>query len=168
MSIEGGEKFLMIRQQVILDEIYRKNNDDYRKKNYVEEDFDFDFEEEEEVVAAAEVEEEDYRHCRKQTHTHEYLGSVKIVGKHGCCHNHRLAGVTGQAIPTRKGSHYHKLEDKTDFYEDHFHIVEDRTGPAIYVGDRRHVHFVYGYTTVNDKHRHEFQFATLIDNPIGD
>ena len=46
--------------------------------------------------------------------------------------------------------------------------VCDITGPGIPVGNGRHVHFVEGYTTFNDGHEHEFQFATLIDDPIGD
>ncbi len=106
--------------------------------------------------------------CHVQTHTHEYLGSVRIAEREEDPHNHRFAGVTGQAIHLRHGDHYHKLEDNTDFYEDHFHIIADRTGPAICVGEDRHVHFVYGKTTRNDGHRHEFIFATLIENPIGE
>ncbi len=107
-------------------------------------------------------------HHRGQRHTHEYLGSVKIAEIQEDPHNHRFAGVTGQAINSRHGNHYHLLEGNTDFYEDHFHIVSDRTGPAIDVGDGRHVHFVCGHTTISDRHRHKFQFATLIENPIGD
>lgn len=102
-----------------------------------------------------------------QRHTHEYEGSVKIAEKPNDPHNHRFAGVTGQAIPIHNGRHFHKLEDNTDFYVDHFHIVADKTGPSIPVGNGRHVHFVEGQTTVNDGHQHDFQFATLIDNPIG-
>ena len=108
-------------------------------------------------------------HCPPmQTHTHEYEGSVKIAEKQEDPHNHRFAGVTGQAIPLPNGNHLHKLEGNTDFYENHFHMVIDKTGPAIPVGNGRHVHFASGQTTVVDGHSHEFQFATLIDNPIGD
>jgi len=103
-----------------------------------------------------------------QAHVHEFLGSTKIAEREEDPHNHRFAGVTGEAIPISGGSHIHKLETNTDFYENHFHIVRDKTGPAIPVGDGRHVHFVEGETTVNDGHRHEFIFATLIENPIGD
>lgn len=104
----------------------------------------------------------------KQKHTHEYEGSVKIAERQEDPHNHRFAGVTGQAIPLSNGNHFHKLEDNTDFYEDHFHMVEAKTGPAIPVGNGRHVHFVQSQTTVSEGHRHELQFATLIDNPIGE
>jgi len=104
----------------------------------------------------------------RQTHVHEFLGSVKIAEPQEDPHNHRFAGVTGEAIRIPGEGHFHKLETNTDFYEEHFHIVCDKTGPAIPVGDGRHVHFVEGETTVNDGHRHEFLFATLIENPIGD
>ncbi len=114
----------------------------------------------EEAVAAG--------HCHKQRHTHEYLGSVKIAERREDPHNHRFAGVTGQEIYSCYKNHYHVLEGNTDFYEDHFHIVADKTGPAICVGNGRHIHYVVGQTTVSDEHRHEFQFATLIENPIGD
>jgi len=110
--------------------------------------------------------------CREekdeQTHDHEYEGSVKIAEARTDPHNHRFAGVTGEAVPLPGGSHFHKLENRTDFYEDHFHHMADRTGPAIPVGDGRHVHFVCGATDVEDGHRHEFEFATLIDDPIGE
>ncbi len=105
---------------------------------------------------------------KKMTHTHEYLGSTKIAEKKEDPHNHRFAGVTGEAIPLPNGNHFHELENKTDFYEDHFHLMCNKTGPAIPVGNDRHVHFVKGATTVNDNHCHEFQFSTLIENPIGD
>lgn len=113
----------------------------------------------------------DYKnHCCKkeeQTHTHEFLGSTKIAEIEEDPHNHRFAGVTGEAIPI-PGSHIHKVKTNTDFYENHFHMICDETGPAIPVCEGRHIHFVKGRTTENDDHRHEFIFATLIDNPIGD
>ena len=103
----------------------------------------------------------------QQTHTHEFLGSTKIAEREEDPHNHRFAGVTGEAIRVGN-SHIHKLKTNTDFYENHFHVVRDETGPAIPVGNGRHVHFVEGMTTINDGHRHEFIFATLIENPIGE
>ena len=106
--------------------------------------------------------------CRKpQTHTHEYAGSVKLAELNEDPHNHRLAGVTGEAIP-KGNSHVHKLEGNTDFYAEHFHEAPATTGIAIPVGQGRHVHFVESQTTIIDGHRHEFILATLIDNPIGD
>lgn len=106
--------------------------------------------------------------CRptRQRHTHEFLGSTKLAELQDDPHNHRFAGVTGQAIKYGR-SHVHKIRTNTDFF-DHFHEVIVTTGPAIPVGDGRHVHFVMGRTTLNDGHRHKFIFATLIEKPIVD
>lgn len=98
-----------------------------------------------------------------QTHVHEYLGSTTIF--EAIPHNHRFAGVTSQAIP-RGNSHVHQLLGNSDFSEAHLHEVGAVTGPAIPVGDGRHVHFVYGTTTLNRGHVHEFIFTTLIEDPI--
>lgn len=104
----------------------------------------------------------------EQTHTHEYEGSVKIAEIEEDPHNHRFACVTGEAIFNPDGTHYHKIFNRTDFYEDHFHEMCDTTGPGIPVGNGRHVHFACGCTNVVDDHQHEYQFATLIDDPIGE
>ncbi len=112
--------------------------------------------------------EENYDCPRTQRHTHEFLGSVKLAELEEEPHNHRFACITGEAFPLPGGNHFHRVETRTDFYEDHFHILNDNTGPAISVGDGRHVHFISGQTAINDGHRHEFIFATLIENPIGD
>ncbi|SFI35669.1 YmaF family protein [Paenibacillus sp. UNC496MF] len=103
---------------------------------------------------------------RMQRHVHEFEGSTKLAEEGNDRHNHRFAGVTGQAI--RSGSsHVHEIVlNRTDFF-DHFHkLVKIRTGPAIPVGNGKHVHFVSGRTTVVDAHRHQFNFATLIDSPL--
>ena len=114
------------------------------------------------------IDDKKHHDCDKQKHTHEFLGSVKIVTEHHKeAHNHRFAGVTSEAITEGK-SHVHCLKANTDFYENHFHVVADKTGPAIPVGDGRHIHFVQGKTTTNDDHKHKFEVAVLIDNPIGD
>lgn len=100
----------------------------------------------------------------KQFHVHEFLGSTRLaeIGSDDV-HNHRFAGVTGEAI--RKGnSHVHRIKTKTDFF-DHYHIIDVCTGPAIPVGEGRHVHFVYAVTKCEDGHRHEFIVATLINSP---
>ncbi|ACA54628.1 hypothetical protein FDC45_11395 [Clostridium botulinum] len=104
-------------------------------------------------------------HCEEmQTHVHEFLGSTRLAEIQTEPHNHRFAGVSGQAI--RSGnSHVHRITTNTDFF-DHFHMINVLTGPAIPVGNGRHVHFVSGVTTVVDGHMHEFIFATLIEAPI--
>lgn len=111
--------------------------------------------------------EEELTNISPQTHVHEFEGSVKIAEAGEDAHNHRFASETGEAI--RSGaSHYHNLNIRSDFYENHFHRVIDRTGPAIPVGNGKHVHFVQGSTTFEDGHRHVYEFATLIEDPIGD
>lgn len=110
-----------------------------------------------------------FNHCsreeRRQTHVHEFQGSVRVVAENEEVHNHRFVGVSGQA--RRFGnSHVHDIIARTDFF-DHFHEIRDVTEPAIDVGNGRHVHFVRGTTTFEDGHSHTYQFATLIENPIG-
>jgi hypothetical protein len=100
-----------------------------------------------------------------QTHTHEFLGSTEIAGPNNLEHNHRFAGVTSPAIP-KGSSHVHQLLTNTDFFFNHLHEVGDMTGPAIIVDGGKHVHFVSGTTTLEVGHTHDFQFATLIDDPL--
>ena len=120
----------------------------------------------------------DYQYCNcrrnsdcddydEQTHVHEYSESVKLAESGNDRHNHRAAGVTGEAIPTSDGrSHVHRIYDNVDFL-DHFHQIRVVTGPAIRIpGTNKHVHLVRGNTTVNDGHRHEFLFTTQIDAPL--
>lgn len=101
------------------------------------------------------------KHC--ETHVHEFLGSTKLAD---CCldrHNHRFAGVTTREIPV-KGSHVHGFSVNTDSFG-HHHEVTGLTGLPIEVCNGRHIHFADGCTTENDGHSHEYQFATLIENP---
>lgn len=103
--------------------------------------------------------------CNKeQRHVHEFTGSTRLAELEEDPHNHRFAGVSGQAIGEGR-NHIHEILTRTDFF-DHFHIIKVKTGPAIPVGEGRHVHFVEAVTTVNDDHRHELIFATLIESPI--
>lgn len=105
-------------------------------------------------------------HERKmQTHTHEFVGSTKLAEKCVECHNHRFAGVSGEAIPLPYGDHKHAIYVRTDFFG-HYHFIRVFTGPAIPVGNGKHVHFAKGFTSINDGHYHEFQFATLIEDPL--
>lgn len=104
---------------------------------------------------------------RVQRHVHEILGSVEIAEPLEEPHNHRFATVSDEAIPIGMQDHVHEVKFRTDFYEDHFHEFCGRTSGAFLVGDR-HVHFLESVTTRNDGHQHEFRFATLIENPIGD
>ncbi|GIO52656.1 YmaF family protein [Paenibacillus cineris] len=103
---------------------------------------------------------------KSQRHVHEFEGSTQLAEEGEERHNHRFAGVTGQAIPVGN-SHVHEIDlTRTDFF-DHFHNLKKiRTGPAISVGNGKHVHFVTGQTTLNDGHVHKFKFATLIQSPL--
>ena len=109
------------------------------------------------------------KHCssEEQSHVHDFLGSTQIAEPNTDPHNHRFAGISGEVIPIGNNQHVHELVTRTDFYEDHFHNICVRSGPAIRVNDR-HVHFVSGTTTEVDNHEHDFIFATLIENPIGE
>jgi len=102
----------------------------------------------------------------EQRHVHEIVGSVMIAEPQEEPHNHRFAGVSGEAILI-PGGHVHDVDIRTDFYEGHFHKIVGQSGPAIPVGDR-HVHFVMAETTVQDGHAHQFRVASLIEDPIGD
>ena len=105
--------------------------------------------------------------CNPQRHNHEFTGSVRLAELNQDPHNHRFNGISGQAIP-KDGTHIHEICTTTDFYEDHFHLIDIKSGPAIPVGGGRHVHFISAETKVEDGHCHEFIVATLIENPIGD
>ncbi|UVI28390.1 YmaF family protein [Paenibacillus spongiae] len=101
-----------------------------------------------------------------QRHVHEFEGSTQLAEQGADRHNHRFAGVTGQAI--RSGnSHVHEIVlSNTDFL-DHFHQLRRiRTGPAVPVGNGKHVHFINSQTTLVDGHLHRFKFATLIQAPL--
>lgn len=100
-----------------------------------------------------------------QEHVHEFEGSTKLAELEDDPHNHRFAGVSGEEIEV-PGGHIHKIFTRTDFFQNHFHFVIRLTGLQIPVGNGKHVHFVMGMTTMQDGHRHQFQFATLIDDPL--
>jgi hypothetical protein len=102
---------------------------------------------------------------RSQTHVHEIEGSTFIAEQEDEPHNHRFAGVTSEVIPYGD-SHVHEILIPTDFFTDHHHEVGVRTGPAIIVGSHKHIHFVYGKTTVEDEHFHKYVFVTQIQDPL--
>ena len=112
----------------------------------------------------------DWHDCDEEEmrHVHEYSESVKLAEECDDRHNHRAAGVTGEAIPIQGGTnHVHKIKnDNTDFL-DHFHKICTTTGPAINIpGTNKHVHLVSGNTTIADGHFHAFLFTTQIDAPL--
>ncbi|TPF39469.1 hypothetical protein DA410_19510 [Clostridioides difficile] len=108
-----------------------------------------------------------YNDYEEMTHVHEYSESVKLAEECEDRHNHRAAGVTGEAIPINGGTnHVHKINDNVDFL-DHFHKICVTTGPAIIIpGTDKHIHLICGETTVNDGHCHKFLFTTQIEAPL--
>lgn len=97
-------------------------------------------------------------------HVHEFEGSTMLAEECDERHNHRFAGVTSELIPL-PSDHVHGFFTNTDFF-DHHHEVVGLTGPAIDVGNNKHVHFVNFFTTLDDGHVHQYIFATLILSPL--
>lgn len=105
-------------------------------------------------------------HHKGQKHVHEITGSTRVVQECDDCHNHRFCTVSGEAMYTKdKCDHYHEVKFHTDFSDKHFHEFCGKTSGAIDVGNGKHVHFLKDCTEEGDGHKHQFQFATLIDSP---
>lgn len=102
---------------------------------------------------------------RKKKHVHEIVGSTAVVQECDDCHNHRFCTVSDEAIQYGN-SHVHEVKFRTDFSDEHFHEFCGKTSPAISVGNGKHVHFIKELTERENGHKHQFQAATLIDNPI--
>ena len=104
--------------------------------------------------------------CKKQKHVHEITGITRIFHECDECHNHRFCTVSGEAeYKPDKSDHYHDVKFRTDFADGHYHEFCGKTSGAIDVGNGKHVHFLKDFTNVEDRHRHEFQVATLIESP---
>lgn len=101
----------------------------------------------------------------QEGHVHEFQGSVKLAEEEEERHNHRFAGVSSEAIPLGD-SHVHGVFTNTDFFEEHHHQIAAVSGPAIEIGNGKHIHFANFVTSLNDGHFHEFQFASLIQDPL--
>jgi hypothetical protein len=103
-----------------------------------------------------------------QTHTHEYQASTEVIPEEDNeeFHNHRFAGVTSEVMFV-PGGHVHTFGGNTDFFDHHHEAAGTTELPSPLVGDGdKHVHFAKGTTTFDDCHDHQFQFATLIQQPI--
>ena len=99
-----------------------------------------------------------------QSHVHEFELSTIDAQNNNCRHNHRYAGITSEVIPLPCGQHKHAILTSTDS-NGHHHEIGIETGPAIEVGKGKHIHFVFGETTLDEFHFHRFQFTTEIQNP---
>lgn len=99
------------------------------------------------------------RKIKNLDHVHEFSGSTTLSSHNK--HNHRLAGVTDEAIPLDNGNHKHRIITNSDCTDEHYHKAVILTGPAISVGKGRHVHRVSGQTDTEDGHDHWIKFTTL-------
>jgi hypothetical protein len=100
-----------------------------------------------------------------EEHVHEFEGSTKLAEECDDRHNHRFAGVTSEMI-VMGDNHVHGIFVNTDFL-DHHHQIAAISGPAIDVGNDKHVHVIQSITSTVDGHFHDFIVATLISNPLG-
>ncbi|WOO36473.1 YmaF family protein [Anaerocolumna sp. AGMB13020] len=96
-----------------------------------------------------------------KNHVHEVQGYVKMAEDK---HYHKFSFVTGEAVFTGNGEHYHEIAFHTDNAEGHFHTFEGKTYRAVPMGDR-HVHYLEGDTSNENGHRHGFRLVTLMNNP---
>ena len=104
----------------------------------------------------------------QQSHVHEFAASTFLsLEEPGCQrHNHRLAGMTSEAIPIECGGHKHVIYVNTDTFGRHHHEVGVETGPAIDVGNDKHIHFASIDSTLDAFHFHNVMFTTAIQNPL--
>lgn len=92
-----------------------------------------------------------------QQHVHAFtLISDTVLG-----HAHLMTGVSGDALPTPDGSHYHQITGRTDWKETHYHGYCPNSGPAIRISDTAHVHEFTGMTLMVAGHQHSFRATTL-------
>lgn len=111
---------------------------------------------------------EENNRCYKEKHVHEFTGSTKLAEDGEDRHNHRTAGITGEAKYCENGRHFHLIKAETDSAPDgHHHPIWIRTGLDIKIrGTDKHVHAIKGATRVVDQHCHNFEFTTLVEKPL--
>lgn len=97
----------------------------------------------------------------KQSHTHEFLGNAMISEATRDPHNHRLSGISSEAI-SAPGGHIHEIVGNTGFDNNHLHRFSLRSSLQIPVGDNRHIHLIKGVSTIDDGHSHNIEISTLI------
>lgn len=90
-------------------------------------------------------------------HVHEYSDNTEL----GQNHLHAMRGVTGPAISTANGSHYHCMRGLTSWWNDHYHTYCVNTSTAIPTDNGLHVHVYTGQTTFNMGHLHDYNKSTL-------
>ena len=73
----------------------------------------------------------------------------------------------------KRQKHVHEVLGSVKIYDEkgecHNQRFAGMTGEAVSVRNgKSHIHYVYAKTEISDGHRHEFQVATLIEDPIGE
>ncbi|XMB85673.1 YmaF family protein [Mycoplasmatota bacterium WC44] len=97
-------------------------------------------------------------------HVHNYVGNTYVsVG-----HTHKFNNVTSTS-PNVKG-HYHKYYTLTSIDNNHYHVMEGRTQPAVYLSDGRHQHEINATTSVDGStpHSHDYYQISGKDYPFRD
>lgn len=97
-------------------------------------------------------------------HDHEVTGTVMLATGESVSHTHRFATISGPPIASNN-SHVHEVRFRTDS-AGHSHEFDGRTGFAIMVSQKDHVHFLESVTTTAMAHQHRFEVASLIQNPL--
>jgi len=77
-------------------------------------------------------------------------------------HTHRCKAMLFDVMPMSCGGHRHRYSMNTDFFG-HNHRITGECGPAISIGNGKHIHFISGGTACDSSHSHRFQFCTSID-----
>jgi len=87
-------------------------------------------------------------------HVHSYYSNTSSLNGHTHC----LSGTTSYAYLAGNSHVHHYLGTTT--YDGHVHKYEGTTGPAVALPDGDHTHQYYGFTSIDDKHAHEFNDQT--------
>lgn len=73
----------------------------------------------------------------------------------------------------KRQKHVHEVLGSVKIFDEKGECYNQRfagmIGEAVSVRNgKSHIHYVYAKTEISDGHRHEFQVATLIEDPIGE
>lgn len=98
----------------------------------------------------------------RRQHTHEICAGLEFAGAGAEMHSHRCKAMLfgTQSMPC--GGHRHQVSIQTNFCG-HNHRITGECGPAIHVGNGKHVHFISGTSSCDNGHSHRHQFCTSID-----
>lgn len=101
------------------------------------------------------------------THNHEVQGLSSVNVMDCQAHAHRYNAVT--RMSTNNGrNHTHEVEIDTVSELGHMHCFKGRTGPAIQLGNDRHVHCITGNFNRSMGHNHQFTLTTMQNSHVED